>query len=77
MIGIIAERGAQALDGGVQAVLEIDERPLRPQTVPEIVPRDDVARVFEHEAKNLERLLLQADAALALAQLARPAVELE
>ena len=44
-------------------MLEIDERALRPQSAPELVPRDDVARVLEHEAKDFERLLLQTDAA--------------
>ena len=58
-------------------MLEIDERPLGPQTLTQLVSRDDIARPLQHEAENLERLLLQAHAHGAVAQLARAHVQLE
>ena len=60
MIGIVAERSAQALDGGVQAVLEVDKGAVRPETMTQLVARDDFTRALEHETKNLERLILKA-----------------
>ena len=60
LVGIVAERSAQALDGGVQAVLEVDEGAVRPETMTQLVARDDFARALEHEPENLERLILKA-----------------
>jgi hypothetical protein len=77
MIGIVAERGAQALDGGVHAVLEVDKGAVRPQTMTQLVARDDITRALEHETKNLERLILKAHQPRAVAQFTGPAIELE
>ena len=77
MIGIVAERRTQAFDGGVQAVLEIDEGALWPETMAELVAGDDVARAIEHETKNLERLILKTHSSRALAQFTRTANQLE
>ena len=77
MIRIVAQRRTQAFDGGVQAVLEIDEGALWPETMAELVAGDDVARALEHETKNLERLILKAHSSRTLAQLTRTAIELE
>ena len=62
VVRIVAERSAQAFDGGVQAVLEVDERAVGPETLPQLVARDDVAGPLEHQPENLERLLLQTHA---------------
>jgi hypothetical protein len=43
----------------------------------ELVARDDIARALEHETKNLERLILKAHSARALAQFTRTAIELK
>jgi uncharacterized protein (DUF1786 family) len=75
--GVVATGGAKTFDGRIQAVLEIHEGSVRPQTLPQLIARDHLAGVLEHEAKNLEWLVLQADAPHTFAQLARPAVELE
>jgi hypothetical protein len=77
VIGGIAKRRTQALDGSVQAVLEIDEGPLWPQSLPKLVPRHHFARVLEHQTENFKRLLLQSHAAYAITQLPRTAIELE
>src|SRR6185503_17082517 len=88
LVRIVAKRGAQALDRGVQAVLEVDERALGPETLTQLVTGDDLAGPLEHEPEDLERLLLQAHpraavsrnavaAFLEAAQFTRPHVELE
>jgi hypothetical protein len=43
----------------------------------EFVPGYHVARAIEHEAKDLERLILKAHASRAVAQFTSPAIELE
>ena len=77
LVGIVTERGAQPLDRRIEAVLEIDEGPLGPQTLTQLLPRDDFARLLEHEPQDLERLFLQAHAHTAAAQLARAHIQLE
>ena len=58
-------------------MLEIDERALGPQALPQLVPRDDIARPLEQEPQDFERLLLQAHTHGAVPQLARAHVQLE
>ena len=77
IVGIVAERGAQPLDGRVQAVLEVDERACRPEALPELLSRHHFARPLEHHRENLERLILKPDADAALSQLARAQIDLE
>ena len=77
IVRVIAQRCAQPLDRRIQTVLEIDERPGRPQTLPQFFARHDVARAFEHHRQNFERLILKPDADAALAQFARAQVDFE
>jgi hypothetical protein len=77
MICIVAQRRTQAFYGGVQAVLEVDEGALWPETMAELVAGDDIARAIEHETKNLERLILKAHSSRAFAQFTRTAIQLE
>ena len=58
-------------------MLEIDEGSIGPQALAELVTSDHVAGALEHHTENLERLLLEPDAATVLAQLARTNVQLE
>src|SRR5262245_20869902 len=67
--GGISKRRPQALDRGVDAVLEVDDCAIRPQPGPELVTGHDVAGALQEQAKNLERLLLEAHAHLALPEL--------
>ena len=76
-LGVVAERGAQPLDRRVQPVLEIDERPVRPQPVAELVAGEHVRGTLEQHGQNFEWLVLQPDADAVLAQLTRADVELE
>jgi hypothetical protein len=45
--------------------------------MPQFVAGDDFARMFEHESKNLERLILQTHTSRPLTQLTRSTVQLE
>jgi hypothetical protein len=66
-IGIVAKRRSQTLDRGVQPMLEVDERTVRPEPAPQLVARQDFARLLEQHGEHFERLILQpqADAVLA------------
>ena len=68
---------AQPLDGGVQAVLEVDEGAGRPQALAQFFARHHLARTLEHHRENLERLILKPDADASLPQLARAQIDLE
>ena len=59
----------------MQAVVEVDERPLRPQPFLQLLTRDDAARARQQHVENEERLLLQADASAVGDQFARVVVE--
>jgi hypothetical protein len=52
---------AEFVDGGVQAVVEIDERVGGPEAVTELLPRDHFARPFEKNLKNVKRAVLELD----------------
>ena len=77
IVRVVAQGGAEPLHGRIQAVLEVDERPLRPQPVPQLVTRHDVARTLEHQAEDFERLVLEAHARRSFPQLARTEIQLE
>ena len=76
-VGLVAERDAQPPHGRVQAVLEIDECPLRPEALAQLLAADDLARPLEQGSQNAERLLLERDAEAALAELSRSEIDLE
>ena len=77
IVRVVAERGAQALDRRIQAVLEIDEGPGGPQTLAQLFARHHLARPFEHHREYLKRLILKPDADAALPQLARAQIDFE
>jgi hypothetical protein len=73
----IPKRSAQPLDRGVEAVLEVDERAIRPQAVTNFVARDDFSWLIQHQHQNLERLVLQPHPNALLAELSRLEIYLE
>ena len=75
--GIVAEGGAHPFDGGVEAVLEVDEGAVWPETVAQFVSSDEVSRALEQRAQDFERLTLKLEARRADSQLAGAQVELE
>jgi hypothetical protein len=59
-------------------VIEINEGVGWPDLVPQLIPRDDLARTFQQDSENLEWLILQPIALSALfAQFSRLLVEFE
>ena len=74
---VVAEDGPEPLHHRVDAVLEVDRRPVRPQPLPDVLAGDDVAGPIEHQRQQLERLLLQADGIAAAAHLAQAHVDLD
>ncbi len=62
LVCVVAQRRAQAFDRGVQAVFEIDEGALGPETLAQLVACDHLTGPLEHQPENLERLLLQSHA---------------
>src|SRR5262249_11481130 len=77
LIGRLAEGVAQFLNGRVDAMVELDDGVVRPQSQPDLVAQHDVAGMIEHHDQNPDRLLAQLDADAALAQFPRPNIEFE
>src|SRR5579872_3297280 len=75
--GRIPQRVAQPLDGGVDAVVELDHGIIRPQRLADLVAEHHVTGMLEHHEKNAERLLVQPDLDALLAQFGRANIELE
>jgi len=57
----ITQCAAQALDGGIQAVVEVHEGVRRPQLAAQLFPGDHLAGPFKKECQELERLVLELD----------------
>jgi hypothetical protein len=55
-------------------VVEIDERVCRPQLLPELVARNDVAAARQQQQENVERAAAQSEDAPLLPELAGPSV---
>jgi len=66
----IAQGFAQPIDGGVDAVIDVHKSVRRPKLLPELLPGDDLARMFQQKFQNLKRLLLELDLHPLFAQLA-------
>ncbi len=58
IFGGITQCAAQALDGGIQAVVEVHEGVRRPQLAAQLFPGDHLTGPFEKECQELERLVL-------------------
>jgi hypothetical protein len=58
LIDRVSKGVPQPLYGGVDTVIEFDDRVVRPQALPDVLPRDNFAWRFEEHPENLERLLL-------------------
>jgi len=76
ILGRIAEGIAQLIDRGIQAVVVIDKCIFRPEPLPQLFARHQVAGPLDEMQKDFKRLALQARALLALfAQFAGFAVQ--
>jgi hypothetical protein len=68
IIGGVAEGFAELVDGGVEAVAEIDKGVLRPDALAELIAGDELAGVFEESGQNLKGLARKLDANPGFAQ---------
>jgi len=75
--GPIAEREPQATHSRIQAVLEIDICPMRPEAPAELLAAHHLARTLQQGRQYPQRLILQPHSKSLLAKLAGPEVDFE
>ena len=73
----VPQRIPQPADSRIQAVLKIDERLCRPETLPQLLASHEVARTIQQRLENLKWLFGKIDADAGLPQLARAEIQLE
>jgi hypothetical protein len=76
-VGIVAERLAELIHSGVQAMLKIDEGILRPEPGSEFFAQHDLGRTFEQQPRNLKRLPVEPDCVSVLAKLPSARIKLK
>ena len=69
IVWTVTQGFAQALDRVIQSLIEINERVSRPDSPSELLPRDDLARMFQQHLQKMEGLLLELYLDALLAQL--------
>jgi hypothetical protein len=57
--GRFAQRIAQPLNGGIQAMIEVYEGVRRPELAAELLPGDEMSRIFKQCGQYLKWLFLQ------------------
>ena len=70
VVGFVGEGVAEFVDGGVEAVLEIDEGVFGPEALLELLACDDEAGVFEKDGEDLEGAILDFEADAGFAEFA-------
>src|SRR6266704_2828963 len=58
-VGIVTQHGADFLDGGIKRVIKFYKCVLRPYTIPQLFPRDQLAGTLQQKDKHEEWLALQ------------------
>lgn len=71
------ERAAQPFDGRIDAVVELDNRIVRPQFLADFLAQHRLAGVLDEHEQDLKRLIGQVDPDTVLAHLAGAHVQLE
>src|SRR5712692_11768566 len=72
----VAQRFTNLVDGFVEAVIEVDDRPA-PKFLAQLLPGYQLSGFFQEHRQDLKRLLLQPDAQAALCQFAGSKIDLE
>src|SRR5438067_2370311 len=57
----VLQRQPYFLDGGIDAVVELDNRVIWPELTPDLLARHHLTGMFKQHLKNLEGLLVKAD----------------
>jgi len=76
-VGVVVECLTQLLNGGVEAVLEINEGVLRPEAFAEVVAGDDFAGAFQQDGQNFDRLAVEVELVAELEEFAGLGIELK
>jgi hypothetical protein len=76
-IGRIPERITQPANGSIQAVLEINERVRRPQSLSQFFAGNEPSRTIEKRPEKLKWLFGEVDPDASLPKLARTQIQLE
>lgn len=77
IIGIVTERLSQSLHRRIETVVEIYECVRRPEAALEFGTGNNLPWMFEKQSKNLQRLILQPDAAPLLEKFTRAEIQLK
>src|SRR5436309_3353772 len=77
IVSRVPQRLADAVDGGVKAVVEVHECATRPKLLLQLFPRHHLAWPLQEHGQDLKRLLPKPDLQPALAQFAGAQVQLE
>jgi len=77
VVGGVAEDLADAVDGGVDAVVEVDEGAVGPEGAGDLVAGEDLAGALEEQKEKLEGLGVELEAEALAAQLAGGGVGFE
>jgi len=71
LVGGVAQRGAEAFDGGIEAAIEIDKGLRAPEAVLQLLPCDNRSLPLYQRFQNFERLALQLEPDAMFAEYAR------
>lgn len=77
IVGGVAQGFAELVDSGVEAVAEIDEGVIGPNTLAELIAGDELAGVLEESGQDLKGLARKLDANAGLAEFTRAQVHRE
>src|SRR6266849_2375869 len=72
----VAQRFTNLVDGFVEAVIEVDDRPA-PKFLAQLLPGHQLSGFFQEHRQDLKRLFLQPDAQATLCQFASAKIDLE
>ena len=77
IVGGIPQRVPKTVDGAADAVIEVDEYPLRPESVAKLVAAEDLVRMVEQELQGAKGQILNLDSDAVPAEFAGMHVGLE
>jgi hypothetical protein len=76
ILGRVPQYFADFVDGRIEAVVEVNEGPVRPKLRPQLLSGNDLTRALQQHDQNLKRLSSQSDLSSVLGQLLGSKVQL-
>jgi hypothetical protein len=77
MVRRVAQDLPKLANRGVQAIVKVDERVVRPQLVPQFITADHFSGTLQEQGEDLKGLDLQSDLLSVLEELTRPQIDHE